>query len=168
MTSFDHALHREIEAADVLRQTLREIAGDDDDAIRDTIEGATSLREMIAMVAADIVTDGGLVRGLTEVIKAMGERRDRIEKRIAMRRVAVMTGMESAGIKTLETPAGTLTIKAVPPSALILDEAAVPSEFWIPQDPKIDKKAILAALKAGDGVPGAQLSNGGTTLQMRS
>lgn len=168
MTSFDHALHREIEAADVLRQTLREIAGDDDDAIRDTIEGATSLREMIAMVAADIVTDGGLVRGLTEVIKAMGERRDRIEKRIAMRRVAVMTGMESAGIKTLETPAGTLTIKAVPPSALILDEAAVPSEFWIPQDPKIDKKAILAALKAGDGVLGAQLSNGGTTLQMRS
>ena len=56
---------------------------------------------MIGMVAADIVTDGGLARGLSELIKTLGERRDRIEKRIAMRRVAVMTGMESAGIKTL-------------------------------------------------------------------
>ena len=168
MTAFAHALHREIEAADVLRQTLREIAGDDEEAIRDTIEGETSLRELIALVAADIVTDGGLVKGLTDLIKALGERRDRLEKRIAMRRVAVQTGMESAGIKTLETPAGTLTLKATPPSALILDEAALPSRFYVSQDPKIDKKAILAALKSGVEVPGAQLSNGGTTLQMRS
>lgn len=168
MTNGDHALHREIQAADVLRQTLREIVGDDEEVIRDTIEGETSLRELIAMTAADIAADIGLVKGADEAIKAIKERKDRIEKRIAMRRVAVQTGMESAGIKTLETAVATLSLKAVPPSVLILDEAAIPSEFWEPQDPKLSKRAVLDALKAGEDVPGAQLSNGGTTLQFRS
>lgn len=168
MTTTDHALHREIQAADILRQTLRDIAGGDEEAIRDTIEGETSLRELIAMTATDIATDIGLVRGAEEAIKAVRERKDRIEKRIAMRRVAVQTGMESAGIKTLETPVATLTLKAVPPSAIILDEASIPSAYWEPQDPKLSKRAVLDALKAGTDVPGAQLSNGGTTLQFRS
>ncbi|MGE0857439.1 MAG: siphovirus Gp157 family protein [Hyphomicrobiaceae bacterium] len=43
----------------------------------------------------------------------------------------------------------------------------IPSEFWKPQPPRLDKKVVLDALKAGAVVPGAELSNGGETLSMR-
>jgi hypothetical protein len=75
--------------------------------------------------------------------------------------------MQSGEIKTVETPAGTITRKSVPPSVLIVDEAAIPADYWKPSDPKLDKKAVGEALKAGREVPGAMMSNGGETLQVR-
>jgi hypothetical protein len=50
---------------------------------------------------------------------------------------------------------------------VITDEHAIPQAFWRPQPPKLDRKAIGEALKAGQAVPGAQLSNGGTTLAIK-
>jgi hypothetical protein len=50
---------------------------------------------------------------------------------------------------------------------LIVDEAAIPADFWKPSDPKLDKKAVGEALKAGREVAGAMMSNGGETLQVR-
>jgi Siphovirus Gp157 len=50
---------------------------------------------------------------------------------------------------------------------LILDEAILPAKFWKAQDPKLDKKAVLDALKAKEDVPGASLSNGGETISIR-
>jgi hypothetical protein len=47
----------------------------------------------------------------------------------------------------------------------------VPAGFWRRGDPKLDKKALLDALKAlpkGEHIPGAELSNGGATIQIRS
>lgn len=168
MTDLSHRLHEETKAADVLRAQLAEIAGDDETLIRDTIEGDTSLRDLISLVAEQIVADDGLVDGLAVAVKRLADRKARIEHRISMTRVAIMAAMESAGIKSLDTPAGKLTVKATPPAALIFDEAIVPADYWKPQDPKLDKKAVLAALKEGREVPGAQLSNGGQTLQIRS
>jgi hypothetical protein len=75
--------------------------------------------------------------------------------------------MQSGEIRTLDTPAGTVTRKAVPPSVLILEEAEIPAEFFKPQDPKLDKKAVAEALKAGKPVPGAAMSNGGETIAIR-
>jgi hypothetical protein len=61
----------------------------------------------------------------------------------------------------------TLTRKPVPPKVQILDEAAIPSQFWKRADPALDKKAIGDALKAKQDVPGATLSNGGETISLR-
>lgn len=168
MSDAVHMLSLETKAAEILKLSLQEIAGDDETLIRDTIEGETSLRPLIASACEQIITDGGLVKGIAEVIKALSDRRDRIEKRIGMTRVACLTAMQVAELRTLETPSGTLSRKSIPQSAIIMDEAAVPSGFWKPQDPKLDKKAVLDALKAGEIIPGAQLSNGGETVQIRS
>jgi hypothetical protein len=53
------------------------------------------------------------------------------------------------------------------PKAIILNEADIPSKFWKAQDPKLDRKAVLDALKAKEAVAGAELSNGGETIQIR-
>jgi len=166
MADVDYLLHRATQAADVLKEQLRKIAGDDLEVIADTLEGEIDLRGLICMAAEQNATDAALVNGIAEMVDKLRERKDRIEKRIGMRRAAILAAMTSGEIKSLETPAGTITRKAVPPSVLILDEAAIPADFWKPQDPKLDKKAVADALKAGRNVPGAQMSNGGETLQV--
>lgn len=163
----DHKLHQAIQAADVLKAQLQEIAGDDVEVIRDTIEGEIDLRGLICLAAQENVTDAAQVNGIEDLIAKLRDRKDRIEKRIGMRKVAIHTAMQAGEIQKIETPAGTISRKAVPPSALILEEAQIPSEFWKPQEPNLDKKAVLDALKAGTAVPGAQLSNGGETIQVR-
>ena len=68
--------------------------------------------------------------------------------------------MGQAEMRKMELPQATISLRAVPPKAEITDEALVPSKFWKAQDPKLDKKAVLDALKGKEDVPGASLSNG--------
>ena len=42
-------------------------------------------------------------------------------------------------------------------SANLVDESLIPAEYLIEQPAKVDKKAILAALKNGETVQGAEL-----------
>jgi len=164
----DHKLHLAIQAADVLKLQLKEIVGDDLDTIRDTIEGEIDLRGLIALAVQQNVIDEAQVDGIDALIGKLEARRERIEEHIELRRVAILTAMQSGEIDKLVTPAGTISRKALPRSALILMESEIPADYWKPQEPKLDKKAVLEALKAGTSVPGAQLSNGGTTIQIRT
>jgi hypothetical protein len=75
--------------------------------------------------------------------------------------------MSTAGVKKLERPAATLSLRSVPPKAIITSEVELPSRFFVDQAPKLDKKAVLDALKAGEKVAGAELSNGGETIALR-
>jgi hypothetical protein len=167
MADIDYMLHTATQAADVLKEQLREIAGDDVDAIRDTIEGEIDLRGLICLAAQQNAIDVAQVNGIAALIEDLRARKDRVEKRIGMRRVAIHAAMASGEIKTIETPAGTITRKAVPPAVLILEEANIPAEFWKPSDPRLDKKAVADALKSGREVPGAIMSNGSETIQVR-
>lgn len=70
--------------------------------------------------------------------------------------------MEAAGIERIECPLFKLSLKKNPPAVEVLDENAVPAGFWVTPPPKpvearIDKKAIAAAIKANQDVPGARL-----------
>jgi len=169
MADIDHMLHTATTTADVLKAQLREIVGEDDvDLFHDTIEGEIDLNGLLAMAAEQNVTDGAMADGISELIDKLVGRRDRIKKRIDMRRAAMLAAMTAGEIRKLETPAGTLSRKAVPPSALILNEAEIPADYWKPSDPKLDKRAVLEALKAGTPVPGAMLSNGGEALSVRT
>lgn len=167
MDNIDYMLHTATQAADVLKEQLREIAGDDLNAIRDTLEGEIDLKGLIAMAAEQNVLDAANVEGLASFIKQLSERKARIEKRIDMRRAAILAAMQSGELRKVETPAGTITRKAVPPAVLILEEASIPADYWKPQDPKLDRKAVADALKAGREIPGAIMSNGSETIQIR-
>lgn len=47
--------------------------------------------------------------------------------------------------------------KGASKSAVITDESKLPADYLIPQPAKVDKKAILAKLKAGEDIPGATI-----------
>ena len=50
----------------------------------------------------------------------------------------------------------------------VIDEAAIPARFWVASDPKLDKRALGDALKAGDAVEGAALVTPAPSLTIRS
>ena len=161
------SLRRETEEARALLANLKDIIGDDDQAQADAVEGETSLHEAIASGVARLAEVQTLQLGIDAMVEQLQERGSRFERQRDNIRTAICAAMEAANIKKLELPIATVSLRAVPPKAEIIDEAAIPAKFWKPQDPKLDRKAVLDALKAKETVPGATLSNGGLTISVK-
>ncbi len=157
-------LGRELHSAAEIRQALRE--HDDPALILDMIEGSTNFHEAIAAVVEEIAEDEILFAGLEAKEAELGERKARIGKSIETRRQIILLAMDKAGVPTSKGPLATLSVRPTPPKVIVTNEAEIPAAFFIPQDPKLDKKALLAALKDGP-VQGAELSNGGLSLSIR-
>ena len=162
-----HLLQRETEAARVLREALSAIPAIDDETVRDTIEGETSLHELIAAVMLDINEDEILCHGLAVMIKSMCDRQSRLLGRTEARRTAIQKAMETGEIKSLATPSGTLSLRSTPRGLEILDEWLIPQDYFVPQEPKLDRKKLKDDLKDGKEIPGCTLNNGGQTLSIR-
>lgn len=165
-TDSQRDLAKEAAAAAALKEALK-LETDDTEAIRDTIEGETNLHDAIAAVMDDIREDEILVAGIESLAGSLSERKKRLEDRIGWRRAAVERAMAIGELPTLTLPDATLSLKTVPQGLTIVDEAKIPAKFWKAQDPVLDKKTLKDALKAGDVVDGAQLTNGGQTLAIR-
>lgn len=159
------AIGAELNDALKLRQQLGEDC--DPKLLLDTIEGETNLAEACVFVLEQTHEDEILIEGLDAKIKELQVRKGRMEKSVADRRTIILMAMDRAGLHTIRSPLGTLSVRPTAPKATITDEAVIPARFFKPQDPKLDKAAVLDALKAGEAVPGASLSNGGIQLSIR-
>lgn len=160
-------LRQEGDAAKALIANIRDVIGDDEEMALTAVEGETSLIETITQAVHRIHELDAHTEALNIQIKTLSERKSRFENQHDRVKAAVCVAMQHAELRKLELPTATLSIKAVPPKAEIIDEALVPSKFWKPADPKLDRKALLDALKAKEAVPGAALSNGSETLSIR-
>lgn len=168
MSAVLHALHIEGEAAKALVLNIKDVVGDDEEMIETAVEGETDLKEVISRAVDRIEEINGHRECLETRIKSLQERRDRFENQAERIKAAIHAAMGHAELRKLELATATLSIRAVPPKCEIVDESVVPSKFFKPQDPKLDKKAILDALKGKEFVPGARLTNGSETLSIRS
>ncbi len=105
-------------------------------------------------------------------IERLKDRRDRIEgaverMRQIIARVIEKQGTDERGVyRRLEGHTFTFSLRRTPASVVIEDEAEVPARFKR-VNVVIDKRAVRTALDAGESVPGADLSLGGLTLQVR-
>ena len=159
-------LRQQAEAARALIANFNDILGDDEDAKLDAIEGETDLLETVDIALNRILLLESLEEGLKIHANNISDRRSRMKKQAEFLRTAIGVALAQSDITSLELPMATLSRKAVPVSAIITEEADLPSEF-LKTEVKVDKSAVLKALKAGDEVPGATLSNGGETIQIR-
>lgn len=159
-------LKKEAEAAAVLRDQMADLAAGDEGFITDTIEGETNLFEKLNAVAAQTVYDNVLVASIDRHIEDLKARRDRIKDRIETSRALIASAMEIAGLPRHEAPCGTLSIMPKPRSVIVTEEADIPARFYRTPAPTLDKRALLEALKDGETIPGAALSNGGRSLQL--
>ncbi len=195
MTDAQYALAKQIEAARVLREQIADVAAGDPDFVRDVIEGQTELHEQIGALVASIAEDEALAEGVTRLMGDLADRKRRFQARAEVKRAMVASAMEIGELRKVETPAGTVSLKAVPPKLVATEEAEIPARYWKSGDPTLDRKALgdalksraaaladaqkiegpderAAALEAVEAmyppIPGATLSNGSTTISIRS
>lgn len=161
------ALSDQALAARNLLAVYADVLAGDEQAVADAIEGETDLRSAIEVAVDRIASNDALVAAIKDRVDGLNSRRKRLDAQTETLRTAIGVAMEVATIKRLELADGTVTLKATPASAIVTDEAVIPAKFWKPQEPRLDKRAVLDALKASEAVPGATLSNGGSTVQIR-
>jgi hypothetical protein len=140
----------------------------DEETVADTLEGITNLREMIAAVIRSALVDEALQAGLRIRLEDMRQRLGRLEERGAKKRQIALEAMCDAGLKKLEEPDFTASARAGLPPLVIVADQDIPEPYWVPQPPKLDRQSLLADLKRGEVIPGAQLGNPKPTLAVRT
>jgi hypothetical protein len=160
-------LTKQTEAAARLRERLVAEFGEDHDLVRDMIEGETDLHRQLSIAATELAYVEGVKAGINETLAKIKERLSRYARQAETIRAAIETAMTVAEIDKLPTPAATLSMGKSPPRVEITDPDALPPVYVTQPAPFPDKRAIAAALKAGEAVPGAALSNQPPALSVR-
>src|SRR4026208_82545 len=136
-----HAIDLQARKFDELRRRLVEADPDiDEKTLFDTLEGATNLHEAIAAVIRSALDDEALANALRARIDDMRQRLSRIESTAEAKREAALNAMERADMIKLTAPDFTVSARINPPSLVIISEAEIPQEFWLPNPPSSTKK----------------------------
>ena len=150
---------------DNLINAIPELA-DDDDCLIDTVDGETSLNEAVGRMARSIMSDQAMDSGLAETIKNLQDKKIALQTRAERKRTALHNLCDDLGRTKIEGLGLTCTVRKNPPSLGHADINKLPHRF-IRTKREPDKIAILAELKTGVCVPGAELSNQSTRLQIK-
>ena len=71
-------------------------------------------------------------------------------------------------LKKILAPDFTISLRTGLPALEVLDEAAVPSVYWQPSAPRLNRQALLAELKDGSEIEGVALSKPEPVLSVRA
>ena len=140
----------------------------DEQTLTDTVEGLTNLHEILAAIVRAALADEALATGLKGRITEMQERLERLQERAAKRRQVVKDTMVELDLKKLTAPDFSASIRPGMPALLVIDQAAVPSIYWEPREPRLDRQGLLAELKQGAEITGVTLSNPEPVLSVRT
>ena len=152
-----------------VRERIRTLEPElDEQTLADTVEGLTDLHEILAVIVRAALADEALATGLKGRIAEMHERLERLQERAAKRRQVVKDTMVELDLKKLTAPDFSASIRPGMPALLVIDEAAVPSIYWEPREPRLDRQGLLAELKQGAEITGVTLSNPEPVLSVRT
>ena len=140
----------------------------DEQTLADTVEGLTDLHEIVTAIIRSALADEALATGLKCRIADMQDRLDRLQDRASKRRQIAKDVMVELDLKKITAPDFTVSIRPGTPALLVLDEAAVPSIYWEPRDPRLNRQGLLSDLKDGADIKGVALSNPEPVLSVRT
>jgi hypothetical protein len=140
----------------------------DEQTLADTVEGLTDLHEILAAIIRAALADEALANGLKGRVAEMEDRRERLQDRAAKRRQIARETMAELDLKKITAADFTASLRPGIASLVVLDEASIPSIYWEPRDPKLDRATLSADLKQGADIAGATLSNPQPVLSVRT
>ncbi len=140
----------------------------DDQTLADTVEGLTDLHDIVTAIIRSALADEALATGLKCRIADMQGRLDRLQDRASKRRQIAKDVMVELDLKKITAPDFTVSIRPGMPSLLVLDEAVVPSIYWQPSEPRLNRQKLSNELKTGAEIAGATLSNPEPVLSVRT
>lgn len=131
---------------------LLELAEDesiDPEVIRNTMEGLDGELEEKADACASIIFQ---LDGNIEMVDKEIQRLEKKKKAMKYNQRYIKSNLETfmiqVGKKKFKTDLFSFGIQKNAPSLDIIDETKIPEEYFIPQDPKLDRKRLLADIKA--------------------
>jgi hypothetical protein len=137
----------------------------DADTIRDTMEGLDGeFTDKVCNVAQFVVNLENTATGIEEAEKRMRDRRKAIENKAARLRDYLRDGLQTAGMKKAQNAHVCVSLAKLPASVRIVDEAAIPPEFW---REKITREPNKTAIKDAGGCPGAPVVEGGYRVAIK-
>jgi hypothetical protein len=120
-------------------------------SISDAIETkAEYLARVIKTLEAEADALKNAADELSKKRKARENRADSIKRFLE-------SALQSVGIDKIKGELFTVAIQQNNPSVLVTDEKSIPNEYWIQQEPKLDRKLLLETIKAGETVRGAEI-----------
>ena len=164
-----YPLHRELQLYELWRsRLLAEFPETDEQTLRDTLEGLTDLKEILASVVRSYLDDVTLAEALGLRIAGLQKRLARYEDRAQKKRGLVLSAMEEAELKQLIEADFSVSIRRATSPLIVTAESEIPAPWWKPQPPKLDRQGLVLALRGGAAIPGVALGNGQMTLYVRS
>ena len=140
---------------------LLELAEDpdiDEQAFIDTLEGIDGALEDKAEGYAKVIrTLEGDAAACDAESKRLRNKKQTIENNIKRMKAALQYAMETTGKTKFKTALFSFGIQKNPASVVIDHAGKVPANYWIPQPPELDKKAIKAYIKENGDVDWAHL-----------
>lgn len=101
-------------------------------------------------------------------IERLRKRKEQFENAAERLREYVGSVMAQMGVRKLEGRTSTFSLRKKPDTVIVTDTEAVPAGYKnVHTEVKIDKRALLADLKAGVAVPGADLQFGGDGVVLK-
>lgn len=131
---------------------LLELAEDesiDPEVIRNTLEGLDGELEEKADACASIIFQlDGNIEMVDKEIQRLEKKKNAMKYNQRYIKSNLETFMIQVEKKKFKTDLFSFVIQKNAPSLDIIDETKIPEEYFIPQDPKLDRKRLLADVKA--------------------
>ena len=139
----------------------------DEQTLADTVEGLTDLHEIVEAIIRSALSDEALATALKCRIADMQDRLTRLQDRASKRRQIAKDVMVELDLKKLNAPDFTASIREGTAGLMVLDEEAVPSIYWQPSEPRLNRQELASDLKQGAEIAGVALSDPEPVLSVR-
>jgi hypothetical protein len=140
----------------------------DEETLADTLEGLSTLPELLHGIIRSSLDDEALASALRTRLTDMRTRLERLEVRYQRKRQLVCEAMGRANIEKLNTEDFSVSRRNGVSRLEIMNEADIPAAYLLFQAPRPDRQKLLAALKRGEQVPGIRLQDGEAHIQVRT
>ena len=138
--------------------TVLEMAENGDEGMADTLESIEeaieSKAENTAIVIKQLEANADM---LANEIKRLSERKTTLENNAKHLKVYLQEQLEKCGKSKIKGAIFTVAIQNNPQSVEVLDENKIPATYFIPQQPKLDRKELLVHLKSGEEIAGVAI-----------
>jgi len=122
----------------------------------------SSIQEKAQNIAIIIKSIGSDAEVIKAEEKRLAAKRKALENKQTWLKDYLQNQLEFAKLDKVKTAVFTVALQNNPASVMVTDEAVIPAQFKtvIPATFTIDKNAIKDAIKRGEAVPGAELTQG--------
>ena len=122
--------------------------GEDPEMIQNTLEGIEcEIEEKADNYARIIASLNSDIDGISKEMTRLQDKKRVLENHVAYLKGNLQDAMILTGKEKFKTELFSFNIQSNPPSVVIDDPTSIPSDFLIPQEPKVDKKSIKEFLK---------------------